>query len=348
MLKDIYSKYKFDIILVVTILTSLLFIYATYAWLSASLNVTISEFTMKTNSENGLYISLDGITWSDSIEMSRSNMLELLSETYPNQKTQWTYGLFTVSSAGIRNSNNFNFDFYGFDHSYYRLSELYNKYDFKKIEEDEINIDSPFLAFDLFFKNVTPSPYSDNLYFDVGTEIKRAFDFSDNENDSSDDIDFERVLNSVRLGISFSDTTDINSSSKVIQNLQCNGKCHFVIYEPNSKDHTTSSIEYLNAHGVNIKDGTYYPTYALISGGKKIPIWDGIKNSQTTIDTSNFKLQNTLTSFNTPISKIPNSIIKARVYLWIEGQDVDILEKSSDEFHLSVTLNFRKDFASYE
>ena len=63
-------------------------------------------------------------------------------------------------------------------------------------------------------------------------------------------------------------------------------------------------------------------------------------------DNNYFGLQETSTTFDTPIFQIPKGIVKARLYLWVEGQDIDIIEHAKKDYQVSVSLKFRKDHAS--
>ena len=44
---------------------------------------------------------------------------------------------------------------------------------------------------------------------------------------------------------------------------------------------------------------------------------------------------------------MPNAVTKARVYIWLEGQDLDSLESYSKGTDLDVIINFVKDLAGY-
>ena len=68
------------------------------------------------------------------------------------------------------------------------------------------------------------------------------------------------------------------------------------------------------------------------------------------IDRNHFTVQETLTDdeLNTPIFDIPNGITKARVYVWIEGQDIDSLETNSKGTDVDISVNFVKDTAGWE
>ena len=67
------------------------------------------------------------------------------------------------------------------------------------------------------------------------------------------------------------------------------------------------------------------------------------------IDPNYFTLQNTITEedFSEPIFEIPNGVTKARVYLWVEGQDIDSLETNSEGTDLDISISFVKDTEGY-
>ena len=122
---------------------------------------------MSVSSNSGLFISLDGVDFSDSVEISLDSVINDLEETYPSNTNQWASGgLWPVSTNGIANSNSDKFDVY--------VGEIVkNK---KKIvpgerllnttlvDQDNSSSANVYIAFDIFLKNVSGSPTSDNLY----------------------------------------------------------------------------------------------------------------------------------------------------------------------------------------
>ena len=338
MLEKIKEEVSFNLLFVITLITGVIFIYSTYAWFSASLNVVISDFKMTTESSDNIFISLDGVTWSDEVDITKNNLITVLTETYVNHNTQWADSLSPVSVAGLADANQQKFDI--FTHKFQRINKPdYNNNDklsFFKLDEDKVNKGSRFMAFDVFIKNVTPSPYTDNLYIDSSSR------FTNSSPDKTDD----SAVNAVRLGIIFSDVTSVDSNVDTIQSLGCNGRCRDFIYEPNAYNHTEVSISDANKHGVNLVNGSYYETYGLHSEGDNVKIWSGVKNNKVAIDYNYFRLQETTTDLNTPIFQIPKGIVKARIYVWIEGQDIDIIEHFIKDYKISVSLKFRKDHAS--
>ena len=201
-----------------------------------------------------------------------------------------------------------------------------------------------YVSFDIFLKNVSGSPYKDNLYIGEGTYI----DFDETADDETIE-KMEDIMNSLRLGIVKIGETSSKSDIKTIQNLQCNNECVAVIYEPNSVKHNAESIEMANSLGIPLQDNTYVPTYGVIAEGKYLDHKSGFYNSGVALDRDHFALQRTIfeSNFSEPIFQVPNGITKARVYLWIEGQDIDALEVHSEGAPLYLNFDLEKDLAGY-
>ena len=96
-----------------------------------------------------------------------------------------------------------------------------------------------------------------------------------------------------------------------------------------------------------ITDGTYNPTYAIISEGSSLQHSNGQEGTGIPLDTAHFALQNTITTFANPIFQIPNGITKVRAYVWIEGQDIDSLETYSKGAAITIAINLIKDLSGY-
>lgn len=329
--------------MIIILLFGTLSIFATYAWFSVNLNVKIRTFKIEVTKNSGLTISFDGINFDTAIEISKEELIEKLVTTYPNNTTQWaSLGLSPVSSNGITNRNSPIFNIYeSNDGVRYRDKSKTNGFIYTSlVEEKERREYSRYIAFDVFFKNETDSPVSDNLYFDTGTEVTM-------EEGSTEEM--LGLLNSVRLGIVKIGSVNLGSPVDRIQNISCHNDCNSIIYEPNSTAHTDLSIEKAKRYGINLTKGQKFPTYASIRGGGPIYVANTVSGSAN-LDNNYFALQNTMTEANlgTPLFKIPDGITKARIYLWVEGQDIDSLETDSTGADISVSINFVKDTAGYE
>jgi hypothetical protein len=209
-----------------------------------------------------------------------------------------------------------------------------------KIVETNPSSYSRYIAFDVFFKNVTGSPIPDNLYFETGTEVTMTSDSSE---------EMQGLVNSIRVGIIKVGTIPLDADPSAIQNMKCQGECRAIIYEPNSKNHTNLSIERAKKYNLLLKDGERFPTYSMIKPGGPLQVADNISGSPT-LNLEYFTLQRTIyeEDFANPLFTIPDGITKARIYVWIEGQDIDSLETDSQGAELFLNVNFIKDTAGYE
>lgn len=348
--KFVISKFtkKSKILSCVVLLATTLLIISTYAWFSASLNVKVKFINMKVSTDTGLFISLDGVNFSSEIEVSRESILEDINALYPNHTNQWaTNGLWTVSSVGINNPNEDKFSmFYGEIGKYRNGPKKGQRFlSTALIKEDNPSGLNRFVAFDVFFKNVSGSPKSDNLYLTDYT----YFDYDEDvDNETKDKMN--GIMNSMRLGIVRIGDTNLKASVNEIQNIKCNNNCMSLIYEPFSTIHAEKSINDALEFGIEIHDGEYIPTYAVYKEGEYLNHKSCYYNSGTELDTEHFTLQKTLTNddLKNPIFQIPNGIIKCRVYIWLEGQDIDSLETHSVGAPINLELDFIKDLSGYD
>ena len=147
-------------------------IVSTYCWLSQSLNLKLNPLIYLYLLIR-LFISLDGIDFSDSVEISLSSVITDLKATYSNHTNQWaTAGLWPVSSNGIKNADRDKFDTYLGEMSKRIKSRNYKRYlNTRLISEDSSTPFNSYIAFDIFLKNVSGSPKSDNLYLGSETAI---------------------------------------------------------------------------------------------------------------------------------------------------------------------------------
>jgi len=341
-MKKIFKNHKRIMLSIIILFLGILFIVSSYAWFSTALNVKIKEFNMVVSKNGGLTISFDAINFDSSVELSRDILIFEVAETYPNHLNQWALnGLIPISSNGISNPNSYFFDIFETSGVKYKNRRKENGFIYAdKVVDTKPRSYNSYIAFDVFFKNVTGSPVPDNLYFDEETSITMVSD----ENE-----EMRGLTNSLRIGIVKVGTLPLDANPTDIQNLQCQGKCEAIIFEPNSTSHSELSRERAKKYNLNLLDGKRFPTYAMIKEGGPIYVKDNISGSPT-LDLNYFALQNTIheEDFVRPIFDIPDGITKARIYLWVEGQDIDSLETDSEGAELFVDINFIKDTVGYD
>ena len=247
-----------------------------------------------------------------------------------------------MSTNGNSSRNSYFFDVYTTTGIFYKdfakrtdghvTTKLYNQSSPKKY--------SYFLSFDIFFFNDTGSPVADNLYFDSGTG------FVINE---ELDEQMQGLVNSLRIGIIKVGSLPATATPSEVQNIQCNNDCEAIIFEPFRTQHENMAIENAARYGIRVVDGEEFPTYANVNAVVKKPIKDTISGSDN-LDTENFKLQQTITEddFAEPLFTVPDGYTKARIYVWIEGQDIDSLETMSSGTNVDLSVNFVKDTLGYD
>lgn len=340
--KYVIHKTNIKLTGLVVLLLGVFLIFSSYAWFSTTLNVKIRTFNMLVTRNSGLSISLDAINYDTFVEINYDTLVRDLTNRYRNHTNHWSRnGLTPVSSNGISNSDDMTFDMY---HSsgvrYYQRDRNKGFIGTELFEETTPREFNYFIAFDLFFKNVTGSPVPDNLFIDYGTEITLNGEASE---------EMEGLVNSTRIGFVRVGSLPNGTDPIIIQNMQCNNGCRDIIYEPNSTKHTELSKERASKYNITLVDGEDFPTYACIKEGGPIFLSESVSGSSN-INTEYFSLQETMTEAdtNTPLFEIPDGITKVRVYLWIEGQDIDSLETNSDGAELNVSINFIKDTAGYD
>lgn len=339
-LKEFRNNIRFNTLVFLAFITCLVLIYSTYAWFASTLDVKITNFRAVVDPETGLYISLDGINWGSTVEISENNIITNLKKSYPSHTNQWSDSITSVSTIGLQNNNQSKFTIFGNKKPMLPRFSFLNtdKIDLITLEENQSSTDAQFIAFDLFLKNLTTSPYNDNLYLVEGTRVS-------NSSEETDDT----AANAIRIGFVFmGGGVSKNASTHEIQNMSCRPICAQYIYEPNSTKHNDNSIEILKKHGITLTPGIEYPTYGVYRQKDKVQMWAGVTNSGIPFDNTVFRTQNTSTKINEPIGQIPSGITKVRVYIWIEAQDIDIIEQISTGYEVAVVLNFEKDMAGYE
>lgn len=332
-----FSDIKFNLMIFLLLIIGIIFIYSTYAWFSSTLDVEIHNFNVKVDTENGLYISLDGINWGSSVDISEDSIINNLNGIYNSNTNRWSDSLVPVSTVGLLSFRDSKFSV--FEDKRLLLGEKdklnNNLIVSRRVYEDESVRDSNYVAFDLFLKNVSDSPYSDNLYIINGDEVFTSL--------SDDD---QIIINAARLGIVFIGSVNKKSSIATIQNIGCSPMCEQLIFEP-SITHTDETIEYLKKFNISIGENEFFPTYALVNESDRVNIWSGVHNSNVEFDDWLFSYQDTVSDLDKSIYKLPDGITKMRIYIWIEGQDIDIIRYSSKGYKLKIGINFEKDLTGY-
>ena len=313
------------ILLVWVFITGLLLAMTTYAWFTTNRIFEIESFDIQIATKGGLQISTDAIDWKGVVGMA--DFMAAVN-TYPANKNQIPNMVLPVSTAG-EVENGLLKMFYGT----VNVRKHFYLTTFRETEKAALMNDSDgkYVSFDIFVKSTSPKKLQ--IVPDSGVSYKT---------DVSQPTGIE---NAFRIG--FINKGNLSSSSNInlIQNLN-NGN-ESIVWEPNYDTHTLAAIDHAK---------TIYNIITTENNANIIPYY-GVANEipaelELNVSKANsadypqyFKLvkPNITTIKNDEnyhyFTDIAPGITKLRVYIWVEGQDIDC-ENSASQGSLIINLQF--------
>lgn len=325
-MKDLKKKNRLFYLLLLLFVTMISLSVSSYAWFTSNRLVKVDLLNVSVRAQGGIEISTDGSNWKGSV-----NVDDIMSagNSYPTSINQIPNVLEPVSS-GMNVSNGRLELFYGVasndSNGDYVLESI------RSVEEESFGNDSlgKFIAFDLFLKVNKDTV----LYLTPESTITYGGDTSFG------------IENAVRTAFVYEGVTPVGSAIGIIQGLSTNNIDDVYTWEPNYDTHTANGVsnardvygisigtisdridydgivsEFSSSDGVTINraNSGYYPEYF---SRAKIDFYtvNGFSNS--------------VQMFN-----LKNGISKIRVYMWIEGQDVDC-ENNASVGNISLNLQF--------
>ena len=334
-------KKKLFLAILMILFTGVLLSTSTYAWFTANKTVKVDEINVQVAASNGLQISVDGINWKASV-----NETDILGAktTYSGAVNQIPSSYSTpVSTAGLVNANGRMLMYKG------EVSTNDDgNYTFKASSSAETTGESSggtsgdFVAFDLFFKVSS----SQTLYLISGAGVTL-----DNASSASG------IQNAARVGFVVLGNTPSSSASGTIQALNTGANSPVYIWEPNYDTHTGAAVQAakttygLDTTQTNASQITYYGVKNTISSEimlSPLAASDTYDNYFGTTHSGSFtKVEPKITTANGTLGsdayvtafELTEGVTKVRVYLWVEGQDVDC-ENDASGGSINYALNF--------
>ena len=356
---------------------------STYAWFIGMKTVQVSSFDVSIAAIDGLSLSLDGNTWSDTVTINKDNY-KLAGTPYAETNTNvWGgKGLIPVSTVGKIDTTASRLVLY--EKGSLTTTDGGYRIMASRVPNTGALESDGYVAFDLFVKNLSGHEYYKELNQKNEEAIYLATDSYVKVKENG--LKKAGIENSVRvafaeIGRVKATTTDVDT----ITGIKCNpgtnsevtGICRDAqIWEPNDTKHVENAINWYNTscskrnsadfsnYGGDcnpIENGYGYQTYAVggvILDSDYVDVYDGEDyNGWTgTIATQadDGKLYaypyftDTMKNYenvNRPtfITLAPNSITKVRVYVYIEGQDVDNYDFASLGKAITVAFGFTKE-----
>ena len=301
--------------LLVLLLIAILLIASTYAWFTANTVVTISTLNVHVEAKGGLQISADGINWKT--VLSNDDIAPDKLTTYAANVNQIPETLEPVSTTGNVTDGKMDM-FYGVVTAATVASDGIKLGDFTLTttkETDKHGTTGKYIVFDAFLKVDTNQPLS--LTKNSGVKADTA----------SDD---RGLKNAAR--VAFVPSTDVaadGASTDAIQGLVPGGTAY--IWEPNYDVHTAAAVS--AASSIYGKTTTQTGATPLPYYGVKAEISTPVPlNSKAEASFAEVKPSIQTKEKNDAINKVfdlKKGITKVRIYMWVEGQDVDCENNAS-------------------
>ena len=302
---------------------TILLLTSTYAWFTSNKNISVNTLDVKVATSDSLEISADAYNWSTQI--TGDTLLEVTNTTTGKYRDAINQipatAILPMSTVGNVNDGKMDM-FLGTVNENYKLTAT------KETEKHGKDVGGNFIAFDIFLK----ASRETKIQLDPATSILPA--------EGSN----QGIENATRIAIlNYGTPTDLYNSEGAQDLKEVVGDGKALIIEPNCDTHTgTGKANAQNIYGITgLNDSgndplTYY--------GIKEPISSPGIDLKRSDESDPREAVNTL-ALNKNFSSAPDlitlnkGITKLRIYLWIEGDDVDC-EDAASGANLKFNLQF--------
>ncbi len=311
------------LLLLLLLITGVMLGTATYAWFTANKTVSVNDIQVNVAAQNGIQISVDGTNWKSIVQTADLLGATTTYSAAVNQIPSSANSLAPVSTIG-------NIDSSGKMEMY--LGEVISdsttgNYIITATKSNEVAgaTNGAFIAFDIFLKVNETTP----IYFTPNTRVVAS-----DANDTG-------IKNATRMAFVILGNTASGSSLATIQALNAGTSAVKYIYEPNYDVHTAAAVNHAyDTYGITT---TQTGGSLLAYSGVKAPIAEAAaipeKVAGNTTHATSYSTYfgavtvdySTVAGFNTNFAgfTLNAGITKVRVYMWIEGQDVDCENSAS-------------------
>ena len=316
-------KNKLKSLVLILFLTIIMFGTSTYAWFTANQTVTVSTINMKVSASNGLQISANAAAWKTILQN------EDITTGYTDHKNQLPAEVEAVSTDGSVTSGKLNM-FYGTIGSDAKTGA----YTIESTKEtDAAGTTGKYVAFDMFLK----VDKEETVYLTTASGVSSA--------------EGKGLQNAARVGFVVLGNAASSSAASALQALT-SASPKVIIWEPNADTHTAFGTAAATEYGINIgSNATGYwglktetskaEDLATVMAGGKADLTNAVATG------GNITLMTTPTSYYSETGAgtyrefltLQPGVTKIRVYMWIEGQDIDC-ENNASGSGIDVNLQF--------
>jgi len=325
-------KKRLNSLILLLLLTAVLLIVSTYAWFTSNQTVTISSLEVNVGTSSGLQISVDGINWKSLIS---NEDITNAHNTYAAAKNQIPTSMEPCSTALNLNENGELNMFYGSveadeDGNYALTSTLQSDAETSGFSSEELAT-KYYIAFDMFLKS---DKEVENLYLTRNSDVK-----------STDDVS-KGLENASRVAFVLEGNVADGSATSAIQGLKTADDANVHMWEPNYDAHTSTGVA--NAYSLfkltlNAGNGNDLVSYDGVSADcSAIPLTKCTSTDNGAYFAAVEPTYKTIKEHTDDVSVfggLKSGITKVRVYMWVEGQDVDC-ENNASGSNIAYDLQF--------
>lgn len=372
-------KSELNAMFFIILIAAVMFIISTYAWFSTQKNVSITNLRGTVEVAEGLEISLDAEKWYNGITLGEEDgQLSITKNAYQGHHNISPSEMLPVSTLGLVGSTDT--DLKMLRGNVTNSKELSKIAETK--ENIEVATDPQFpgyFAFDIFLKNNSKQSSGDDilqLNYDSSLEIMDASKTATGLQNTAR-IAFCKYAGTAEVEAEQADI--LKETAGIGVGAPTAYISDVAIWEPNADDHVDYIVKNNNKITWSASDASAYATKTLDDGTKgfdtttKMPtyalktsavgqtindiyMWNGTEanlarqytlqttKTSTTDYTIKEGVQNLVkaTDGTTAFGIAPNKITRIRVYLWLEGQDVDCINYASHGGGVKVNIGLVK------
>lgn len=362
-------------------LCAIIMTVSTYAWFIGMKTVNVSAFDVKIAAIDSLSLSLDGSVWADTVSINGDNY-QLTGTDYAasNQNSWGGSGLVPMSSIGkIDNATN---KLVMYEKGSITTTKGGYRLLASRVKNTTSEETRGYVAFDLFIKNLSGNAYYSDLdvkneeaiYLTPDSKVTvGSAGVAGTGIENSVRVGFAQIgrVEAKTAGDAIRGISCAGGSG--VTNI-CSAR-DAQIWEPNDTKHVQNAINWYNTSCKGrtgddvtvagsysgtcapVTNGSYSQTYAIakeIIVGNNVDVYDGTAyNGYAKSETNGFlnaydyftDSEKNKTGIERPtfITLAPNSVTKVRIYIWIEGQDVDNYDFASLGKQINVAFGFTKE-----
>jgi len=322
--KNTKKKKKLSSLIAVLVLAVIALGTTTYAWFTSNRTVTISTLDVHVEAQNGLQISTDAATWKTVITNDD------ISTGYGNDKNQLPTSMEPVSTVGKLDTDGLMEMYYGTIKSAEDGTQTLVA---SKTTETKGSV-GKFIAFDTFLKVEATSEIEMTTSSNVVPKGEMA------------DVGLQ---NAARVAFVIEGNAPVTSDTSDIRALKTSDSTNVHIWEPNFDVHTSAAVTAArDTYGITT---TTEGASRIIYSGVKANIAEDLEtpvllsksnaaNNPEYFDVVDIEYP-TVKGFTEAVSvfTLQPGVTKVRVYMWIEGQDVDC-ENNASGTDISYNVQF--------